>query len=76
MHNSAFVIGSGGGAHPLRSTLGLGAICLRTNLHAMSFLVKGVPAVVTVGRDGLWSELSELAAGLARAFTCISTTTR
>jgi len=29
---------------------------------AMWFRVKGVPAVVTIGRDRLWSELSELAA--------------
>lgn len=29
---------------------------------AMWFRVKGVPAVVTIGRDGLWTELSELAA--------------
>ncbi len=29
---------------------------------AMWFRVKGVPAVVTIGGDGLWSELAELAA--------------
>ncbi len=28
----------------------------------MWFRVKGVPAVVTIGRDALWTELSELAA--------------
>ena len=28
----------------------------------MWFRVKGVPAVVTIGRDGLWSEIAELAA--------------
>lgn len=33
-----------------------------TSTHAMWFRVKGVPAVVTVGRDGLWSEIAELAA--------------
>ena len=30
--------------------------------RAMWFRVKGVPAVVTVGKDALWTELSELAA--------------
>jgi hypothetical protein len=30
--------------------------------RAMSFRVKGVPAVVTLGRDGRWSELSGRAA--------------
>lgn len=29
---------------------------------AMWFHVRGVPAVVTIGRDGLWTELAELAA--------------
>ena len=28
----------------------------------MWFRVKGVPAVVTIGRDALWTELAELAA--------------
>lgn len=30
--------------------------------HAMWFQVKGIPAVVTIGRDGLWNEIAELAA--------------
>ena len=33
-----------------------------SELGTMWFRVKGVSAVVTIGRDGLWSELSELAA--------------
>ncbi|MBM4019168.1 MAG: carbon-nitrogen hydrolase family protein [Planctomycetes bacterium] len=33
-----------------------------TSTRAMWFRVKGVPAVVTVGRDALWSEIAELAA--------------
>jgi hypothetical protein len=31
------------------------------NAGAMWFQVRGAPAVVTVGRDGLWSEIAELA---------------
>jgi hypothetical protein len=33
-----------------------------TNPGAMWFRVRGVPALVTIGRDGLWSEIAELAA--------------
>lgn len=33
-----------------------------SDLAAMWFRVKGVPAVVTIGQDALWTELSELAA--------------
>jgi predicted amidohydrolase len=33
-----------------------------TDGTAMWFRVKGIPAVVTIGGDGLWSELAELAA--------------
>ncbi|MGH2353563.1 MAG: carbon-nitrogen hydrolase family protein [Chloroflexota bacterium] len=33
-----------------------------TSTRAMWFAIKGVPTVMTVGRDALWSELAELAA--------------
>jgi predicted amidohydrolase len=33
-----------------------------TDARAMWFCVKGVPAVVSIGRDALWTELAELAA--------------
>jgi hypothetical protein len=33
-----------------------------TEPASMWFRVRGVPAVVTIGRDGLWSEIAELAA--------------
>mgnify|MGYP005837851713 CR=1 FL=1 len=42
----------------------------------MWFDVLGVPAVVTVGRDALWSELAELAAVRGRRCTCTSLTIR
>jgi predicted amidohydrolase len=62
-HNSAFALGPDGAVltrsdelAPDRPELfapGSGA-------RGMWFRVKGVPAVVTVGRDALWSEISEL----------------
>ncbi len=61
--NSAFVIGPDGAlltrydqlsaAHPFVPG---------DDPSAMWFRVKGVPAVVTIGRDALWTELAELAA--------------
>jgi predicted amidohydrolase len=33
-----------------------------TSTHAMWFTIKGVPCVVTIGRDALWSEIAEMAA--------------
>ena len=61
--NSAFVIGPGGSlltrydqlsaSHPFQPG---------EDPSAMWFRVKGVPAVVTVGDDALWTELAELAA--------------
>jgi hypothetical protein len=61
--NSAFVIGPDGAL--LTRYDQLSAVPPHdqgTDLTKMWFRVKGVPAVVTIGRDGLWSELSELAA--------------
>ncbi len=62
-YNSAFVIGGDGSlltrydqlsaASPLQAGVDPGR---------MWFRVKGVPAVVTIGKDALWTELAELAA--------------
>jgi hypothetical protein len=63
LHNSAFVIGPDGTVLTRSDQLSATAPFVPgTNLAAMSFRLKGVPAVVTIGRDGLWTELSELAA--------------
>lgn len=63
LFNSAFVIGADGAIltrfDQLSATKPFEA---GRDAAAMWFRVKGVPAVVTVGRDGLWSELAELAA--------------
>lgn len=61
--NSAFVLGPDGAVLTRYDQLSATApLTAGTNMAAMSFRVKGVPAVVTVGRDALWTELSELAA--------------
>jgi predicted amidohydrolase len=61
--NSAFVIGADGVVLTRYDQLSARRPCLPgTDAAAMWFRVKGVPAVVTVGEDALWTELSELAA--------------
>ncbi len=63
LRNSAFVLGPDGSVLTRYDQLSASApFAPGTNVAAMSFRVKGVPAVVTVGRDALWTELSELAA--------------
>ena len=62
-HNSAFVIGPDGSVLTRYDQLSAAYPFLPgDNPSAMWFRVKGVPAVVTVGGDALWTELSELAA--------------
>ncbi len=61
--NSAFVIGLDGSILTRYDQLAAtGPFQPGDNPSAMWFYVKGVPAVVTIGRDALWVELSELAA--------------
>jgi predicted amidohydrolase len=62
-HNSAFVVGPDGNV--LTRYDQLAATAPRepgTDPASMWFRVRGVPAVVTIGRDGLWTEIAELAA--------------
>jgi predicted amidohydrolase len=60
--NSAFVIGSDGALLTRYDQVSASApYQAGTNPPAMWFRVKGVPAFVTIGRDALWSELTELA---------------
>ncbi|HUR58173.1 MAG TPA: nitrilase-related carbon-nitrogen hydrolase [Opitutaceae bacterium] len=62
-YNSAFVLGPDGSLLTRYDQLASEApFQPGANSGAMWFWVKGVPAVVTIGRDGLWSEISELAA--------------
>jgi hypothetical protein len=62
LRNSAFVIGPDGAVLTRYDQLSATAPHQPgTDPRAMWFRVKGVPAVVTVGRDALWSELAELA---------------
>ena len=61
--NSAFVIGPDGAVLTRYDQLSAeGPFQPGVDPSAMWFRVKGVPAVVTVGDDALWSELAELAA--------------
>ncbi|MDO8544089.1 MAG: nitrilase-related carbon-nitrogen hydrolase [Opitutaceae bacterium] len=61
--NSAFVIGPDGTLLTRYDQLSAASpFEPGTNAASMWFRVKGVPAVVTIGRDGLWNELAELAA--------------
>jgi hypothetical protein len=61
--NSAFVIGPDGAVLTRYDQLAAGASFEPgMNPASMWFRVRGVPAVVTIGRDGLWSEIAELAA--------------
>lgn len=61
--NSAFVIGTDGSLLTRYDQLSATSpFQPGDDPSAMWFRVKGVPAVVTIGRDALWSELAELAA--------------
>jgi predicted amidohydrolase len=61
--NSAFVIGPDGSLLTRYDQLSAtGRFDQGADPAAMWFRVKGVPAVVTIGRDALWTELAELAA--------------
>jgi len=61
--NSAFVLGPEGAVLTRYDQLSAAApLKPGVSPKAMWFRVKGVPAVVTIGRDALWSELAELAA--------------
>jgi predicted amidohydrolase len=61
--NSAFVIGADGSVLTRYDQLSAGSpFQPGGDPSAMWFRVKGVPAVVTVGGDALWTELAELAA--------------
>jgi len=63
LNNSAFVVGPDGALLTRYDQLSATKPYEQgTDPTKMWFRVKGVPAVVTIGRDGLWSELSELAA--------------
>jgi predicted amidohydrolase len=60
--NSAFVVGPDGAVLTRYDQLSATSPYQPGNdPRAMWFRVKGVPAVVTLGRDALWSELAELA---------------
>jgi predicted amidohydrolase len=62
-HNSAFVLGPDGSVLTRYDQLSATSpFQPGTDPRAMWFRVKGVPAVVTIGRDALWTELAELAA--------------
>lgn len=61
--NSAFVVGPDGSVLTCYDQLSAeGAFSSGSDPSFMWFWVKGVPAVVTIGRDALWTELSELTA--------------
>jgi len=61
--NSAFVIGPDGTVLTRYDQLSAdGRFQPGTDAASMWFSVKGVPAIVTIGRDALWTEISELAA--------------
>jgi deaminated glutathione amidase len=63
LKNSAFVLGADGALLTRYDQLSAVApFEPGSNPAAMWFRVKGVPAVVTIGRDSLWTELPELAA--------------
>ena len=62
-YNSAVVIGSDGSVLTRYDQVSAASpFQAGDDPAAMWFYVKGVPAVVTVGRDALWTELSEMAA--------------
>jgi predicted amidohydrolase len=61
--NSAFVIGPDGSLQTRYDQLSAASPYeAGTDPRSMWFSVKGVPAVVTIGEDALWTELAELAA--------------
>jgi predicted amidohydrolase len=61
--NSAFVIGPEGEVLTCYDQLSAAApLTAGQNPRAMWFRIKGVPAVVTIEEDALWTELSELSA--------------
>jgi predicted amidohydrolase len=61
--NSAFVIGPDGKLLTRYDQLSAAApFATGVNTAALWFTVKGVPAVVTLERDALWTEIAELAA--------------
>ncbi len=61
--NSAFVIGPDGSVLTRYDQLSaVGPFVRGSDPAAMWFRLKGVPAVVTIGQDALWTELAELAA--------------
>jgi predicted amidohydrolase len=63
LHNSAFVIGPDGDVLTCYDQLSaVKPFQHGTDAAAMWFRVKGVPAIVTIEHDALWTELSELAA--------------
>ncbi|MBI5386531.1 MAG: carbon-nitrogen hydrolase family protein [Verrucomicrobia bacterium] len=63
LRNAAFVLGPDGGVLTRYDQLSAASpFQAGTDPAAMWFRVKGVPAVVTIGRDALWTELAELAA--------------
>lgn len=62
-YNSAFALGPDGSVLTRYDQLAVerpGPFAAGSSARSMWFRVKGVPAVVTVGRDGLWSEIAEL----------------
>jgi predicted amidohydrolase len=62
-HSSAYVVGPDGSVLTRYDQLSAAApLEAGKDAGAMWFRVKGVPAVVTIGRDALWTELAELAA--------------
>jgi predicted amidohydrolase len=63
--NSAFALGPDGAILTRYDQMAVDRPALfarGSNPKSMWFRVKGVPAVVTIGKDGLWSEIAELAA--------------
>lgn len=62
-YNSAFVIGPDGALLTRYDQLSAAApFSVGIKPETMWFSIKGVPAIVTIGRDALWTELAELAA--------------
>jgi predicted amidohydrolase len=65
LYNGAYVLGPDGAVLTRYGQVAAdrsGPFAPGTSTKAMWFRIRGVPAVVTVGRDGLWSEIAELAA--------------
>jgi 5-aminopentanamidase len=65
LHNSAFVIGPDGAVLTRYDQMAVepgGPFEAGADPHRMWFRMKGVPGVVTVGRDALWNEIAEMTA--------------